>query len=80
MYFVTDACSMAGACVARPLSIFIPEARAIDVDQGIKVEQVVGALDRIASVRGSPRGIREGNVLGGEAMARFSQQVSTRRQ
>lgn len=37
------------------------EAPAIDVDQGIKGEQVVEAMDRIAAVRGSPRAIRVDN-------------------
>lgn len=39
----------------------IPEALAIDLDQGIKGKQVVEAMDRIASVRGSPRAIRVDN-------------------
>jgi putative transposase len=34
------------------------EALAIDVDQGIKWEQVVETMDRIASIRGTPRTIR----------------------
>ena len=37
------------------------EALASDVDQGIKGEQVVEAMDRIASIRGAPRAIREDN-------------------
>ena len=37
------------------------EALAIDVDQGIKGEQVVEAMDRIASIRGTPRAIRVDN-------------------
>lgn len=37
------------------------EALAIDVDQGIKGEQVVEAMDRIASIRGAPRAIRVDN-------------------
>jgi putative transposase len=37
------------------------EALAIDVDQGIKGEQVVEAMDRIASLRGTPRAIRVDN-------------------
>jgi putative transposase len=37
------------------------EALAIDVDQGIKGEQVVEAMDRIASIRGAPRTIRVDN-------------------
>gem|GEM_PF-166219 len=37
------------------------EALAIDVDQGIKGEQVVAAMTRIASLRGAPRAIRADN-------------------
>jgi transposase InsO family protein len=37
------------------------EALAIDVDQGIKGEQVVEAMDRIASICGVPRAIRVDN-------------------
>ena len=37
------------------------EALAIDVNQGIKGEQVVEAMDRIASIRGTPRAIRVDN-------------------
>lgn len=37
---------------------FTREALAIDVDQGIKGEQVVAAMARIASVRGAPKTIR----------------------
>ena len=37
------------------------EALAIDVDQGIKGEQVVEAMTRIASTRGSPKSIRVDN-------------------
>ena len=59
---------------------FTREALAIDVDQGIKGEQVVAAMARIASSRGAPKTIRVDNVLGREAMARFGQQVSSRRQ
>lgn len=55
------------------------EALAIDVDQGIKGEQVVETMDRIASVRGAPRAIRVDNVLGWEAAAGKGQQVSLRR-
>ena len=40
---------------------FTREALAIDVDQGIKGEQVVAAMTRITSVRGAPRTIREDN-------------------
>ena len=41
----------------RSLSV----ALAIDVDQGIKGEQVVAAVTRIASVRGTPKTIRVDN-------------------
>ena len=37
------------------------EALAIDVDQGIKGEQVVEAMARISSIRGAPRTIRVDN-------------------
>ena len=37
---------------------FTREALAIDVDQGIKGEQVVAAMTRITSVRGAPKTIR----------------------
>jgi|TARA_R110001606_G_scaffold176654_6_gene323205 putative transposase len=37
------------------------EALAIDVDQGIKGEQVVEAMTRISAVRGTPRAIRVDN-------------------
>jgi putative transposase len=40
---------------------FTCEALAIDVDQGIKGEQVVDAMNRISAVRGTPRAIRVGN-------------------
>ena len=40
---------------------FTREALAIDVDQGIKGEQVVAAMVRIASVRGAPKTIRVDN-------------------
>lgn len=57
------------------------ECLAIHVDQGIKGEQVVAVMDRLLFERGSgPAKIRVDNVLGREAMARFGQQVSSRRQ
>lgn len=59
---------------------FTREALAIDVDQGIKGEQVVTAMARIASVRGAPKTIRVDNVLCLEAAAGFGQQISMRRQ
>ena len=37
---------------------FTREALAIDVDQGIKGEQVVAAMARISLVRGAPKTIR----------------------
>lgn len=40
---------------------FTREALAIDVEQGIKGEQVVAAVARIASVRGAPKSIRVDN-------------------
>ena len=40
---------------------FTREALAIDVDQGIKGEQVVEAMARIASTRGAPKTIRVDN-------------------
>ncbi len=40
---------------------FTREALTIDVDQGIKGEQVVAAVTRIASVRGAPKIIRVDN-------------------
>jgi putative transposase len=40
---------------------FTREALAIDVDQGIKGEQVVATMMRIASVRGTPKTIRLDN-------------------
>jgi len=59
---------------------FTREALAIDVDQGIKGEQVVAAMRRIALSRGAPRTIRVDNVLCREAAAGFGQQISMRRQ
>jgi putative transposase len=40
---------------------FTREALAIDVDQGIKGEQVVAAMARISSIRGAPKTIRVDN-------------------
>jgi len=40
---------------------FTREALAIDVDQGIKGEQVVAAVTRIAALRGAPKSIRVDN-------------------
>ncbi len=58
---------------------FTREALAIDVDQGIRGEQVVEAMARISSIRGAPKTIRVDNVLGWEAAAENGQQVSLRR-
>ena len=52
------------------------EALAIEVDQGIKGEQVVEVMTRLAALRGSPSAIRVDNVLSGDARALFEQQVS----
>jgi putative transposase len=49
---------------------FTREALAIDVDQGIKGEQVVEAMTRIASSRGAPRTIRVDNVQSRARMVR----------
>lgn len=46
---------------ARPSLAFTREALAIDVDQGIKGEQMVAAMARILSSRGVPRTIRMDN-------------------
>ena len=54
---------------------FTREALAIDVDQGITGEQVVAAVTRIASVRGTPKTIRVDNVLCREAAAGFGGSV-----
>ena len=43
------------------IDAYTREALAIDVDQGIKGEQVVEAMDRIASIRRAPRAIRVDN-------------------
>lgn len=44
-----------------PKAVATPEALAIDVDQGIKGEQVVEAMTRISSIRGAPKTIRVDN-------------------
>jgi putative transposase len=54
---------------------FTREALAIDVDQGIKGEQVVAAMARIASVRGAPKTIR---VVGRSSSRRRSTAGRTR--
>jgi putative transposase len=42
---------------------FTREALAIEVDQGIKGDQVVAVMTRLALIRGAPRTIRVDNVL-----------------
>ena len=62
MDFVSDAL-FDDRCL-RALTVvdaYTREALAIDVDQGIKGEQLVEAMDRIASIRGTPRAIRVDN-------------------
>lgn len=49
-------------------------------DTSISGKGVVRELTDLIAERGKPGMIVSDNVLGGEAMARFSQQVSTRRQ
>ena len=53
---------------------FTREALAIDVDQGIKGEQVIAAMTRIASPRGAPKIILTDNVSEfiSKALDRFS--------
>ncbi len=49
----------------RALSVvdtYTSEALATNVDQGIKGEQVVEAMARIAGIRGSPNSIRDDNA------------------
>ena len=52
------------------------EALAIEVDQGIRGEQVVEVMTRLAVLRGAPMTIRVDNVLSGDARALFGQQIS----
>lgn len=47
--------------VLTVVDAFTREALAIDVDQGIKGEQVVAAMTRLSAVRGAPRTIRVDN-------------------
>jgi transposase InsO family protein len=49
------------------------EALAIEVDQGIKGEQVVEVMTRLAVLRGAPSAIRVDNVLSWEARVDFGQ-------
>ena len=48
---------------------FTREELAIDVDQGVKGEQVVEVMARISAIRGAPRTIRVDNLLCREALA-----------
>src|SRR4051794_26100631 len=50
-----------GEHARHPASIFTREALAIAIDQGIKGEQVVSAVTRVALARGMPRAIRVDN-------------------
>ena len=43
------------------IDAFTREALAIDVDQGIQGEQMIAAMTRIFSIRGTPKTIREDN-------------------
>ena len=81
MDFVSDA--LFDARRLRALTVvdaFTREALAVDVDQGIKGEQAVAAMTRIASLRGAAKTIQVDNVLCREAAAGFCQQISMRRQ
>jgi putative transposase len=51
------------------VNVFTREALAIEVDEGIKGEQVVAAMPRITSIRGAPRTIRVDNGPEFAAMA-----------
>ncbi len=62
MYFVSDA--LFDGRRLRELTVvdaFTREALAIDVDQGIKGEQVVEVMKRISSIRGAPKTMRVDN-------------------
>ena len=62
MDFVSDALSDGRRLRALTVvDAFTREALAIDVDQGIKGEQVVEVMARISSIRGAPRTIRVDN-------------------
>ncbi len=52
---------MPGARRGSVVGAFTREALAIDVDQGIKGEQVVEAMKRIALSRGAPQSVRVDN-------------------
>jgi putative transposase len=55
---------------------FTREALAIEVDQGIRGEQVVTVMRRLALMRGAPKAIKVDNVLSWDARALREQQVS----
>jgi putative transposase len=60
--FVSDALFNGARCAALTVvDAFTREALAIEVDQGIKGEQVVAVVARLALVRGAPRTIRVDN-------------------
>ena len=54
-------CSTAGGYELTVVDAFTREALAIDVDQGIKGEQVVATMTRISSIRGAPSTVRLDN-------------------
>jgi transposase InsO family protein len=56
------------------------ECLALPVARRLRSEDVLAALAELFVTRGPPAHIRSDNVLGREAMARFGQQVSSRRQ
>lgn len=66
--------------VLTVVDAYTREVLAIDVDQGIKGEQVVEVMARISSICGAPRTIGVDNVLCREAAAGFGQQIFMRRQ
>ena len=81
MDFVSDA--LFDGRKLRALTVvdaFTREALAIDVEPGIKGEQVVETMSRITAKRGAPKTIRVDNVLCQEAAGGFGQQISIRRQ
>lgn len=82
MSFVSDA--LFNGKRFRALTVvdaYTRECLSIHVDQRTKGEQVVAVMDHLLfELGGGPAKIRADNVLGREAMARFCQQVSSRRQ
>ncbi|MBV9828888.1 MAG: hypothetical protein JO001_24965 [Alphaproteobacteria bacterium] len=58
------------------IDTYTREALPIEVDQGIRGEQMVATMARLLMVRGAPRTIRVDSVLSGDARALFRQQVS----